>query len=559
MNGKHYTQTQTTQRERSYALIHGSWRRVGVRLAAAGACALMAGQLLLPSVVLATELEGTTVAQTEAVVAPVTSAAPATADGTATSADSTASASSTFAGQANDTPSDSQDQARQDASNASTAQDVASASDANHAAQHESADSVAREDGSRMTSDGTDITGEAGADAGMTAQSDPEDAAEGQADGLPGEAPVESVTISAVTVENVKIDYASGEAPRATAMVPEADVDKYEVVYECWEEMESDGQGGLKPVAYWFSSGGRYPTNAKHITQFEGGKRYMYSLELRPKGDNVIAQNCSVSVNGRTVMGIKTLVGVLVPNGASMLCKPAVEIRTIDVVEIDHATIGFKDGDEPVFTGKVPEGANYAYRCEWWDLDGKTGAMSTDFGSFFQNKFKTFEGGKTYRYGVYVTTYGDVGNVRYVFGPNTKLKINGKYVNYARYQGDDSDGSDGTMWVVTDLAITPEATPTQTDPEKPSTGGTEVPTPTPSGKTRQKAGDKGGNTAKPQPASDAAKGGSKTAATEAKTGAKTGGSELAATGDDAALTVVAMGVAGATVAATGLAASKRRG
>lgn len=40
-------------RDRSCALSHGTWRRVGAKLACAGACALMAGQLLLPSVALA--------------------------------------------------------------------------------------------------------------------------------------------------------------------------------------------------------------------------------------------------------------------------------------------------------------------------------------------------------------------------------------------------------------------------------------------------------------------------------------------------------------------------
>ena len=125
----------------------------------------------------------------------------------------------------------------------------------------------------------------------------------------------------------------------------------------------------------------------------------------------------------------------------------------IDVVEINDVTVSFKDGDKPVFTGKVPDGANYAYRCEWWELDSKTGAMSSDFGNFYENKFTAFEAGKTYYYGVYVATiYGD----RYVFGPDTKLKINGEFVNYKRYEGDASDGSDGIMWVITDLAITPD-------------------------------------------------------------------------------------------------------
>ena len=38
---------------RACSLSHGTWRRVGAKLACAGACALMAGQLLLPSVALA--------------------------------------------------------------------------------------------------------------------------------------------------------------------------------------------------------------------------------------------------------------------------------------------------------------------------------------------------------------------------------------------------------------------------------------------------------------------------------------------------------------------------
>ena len=59
-----------------------------------------------------------------------------------------------------------------------------------------------------------------------------------------------------------------------------------------------------------------------------------------------------------------------------------------------------------------------------------------------------------------MTTYGDVGNVSYVFGPDTKLKINGEFVNYKRYEGDTSDGSDGTMWVITDLTMTPQSSGT---------------------------------------------------------------------------------------------------
>ena len=43
-----------------------------------------------------------------------------------------------------------------------------------------------------------------------------------------------------------------------------------------------------------------------------------------------------------------------------------------------------------------------------------------------------------------------------------------------------------------------------------------------------------------------------------KNGKKSGGTELASTGDSAVMTVAALGIAGATVATAGIAATKRR-
>ena len=183
----------------------------------------------------------------------------------------------------------------------------------------------------------------------------------------------------------------------------------------------------------------------------ESGKSYVYSLMLMPKDGYSFTSETVITVNGQKVSAPFVGGSMYIPS-VQTITMPTVTV--IDVVEINGVTVSFTDGDKPVFTGKVPDGANYAYRCEWWELDSKTGAMSTDFGNFYENKFTAFEAGKTYHYGVYVTTiYGD----RYVFGPNTKLKINGEFVNYKRYEGDTSDGSDGTMWVLTDLTMTPQA------------------------------------------------------------------------------------------------------
>ena len=125
--------------------------------------------------------------------------------------------------------------------------------------------------------------------------------------------------------------------------------------------------------------------------------------------------------------------------------------QDIDVIEINNATITFKDGDKPVFTGDVPDNEDYAFRCEWWSLDENTGIVSTEpewGGDIYNNKITVFEAGKTYHYGVYVTAY--YGN----FSPDAKLKINGQYVNYKRVGDDDNMQS---MWLETDLTMTPTA------------------------------------------------------------------------------------------------------
>ena len=70
MCGSHFEKQ--TQRERTCSLVHGTWRCVGAKIACAGACALMVGQLLLPSVALATECADPAAGTDEVAAAPVT-------------------------------------------------------------------------------------------------------------------------------------------------------------------------------------------------------------------------------------------------------------------------------------------------------------------------------------------------------------------------------------------------------------------------------------------------------------------------------------------------------
>jgi len=405
-------------------------------------------------------------------------------------------------------------------------------------------------------------------------------------------------TLTAVDVENVKLDYQPGDAPRASAKKAGTNQDKYDISYECWEKNEKDANDSMHTVGYWYSDESCYSDGDVRFSTFEKGGRYEYSVKLQAKDgytfDSNLTNKENVTLNGASLPSFAWVMVMddgktcLIEYGTELRPGQAVEkidfnarinfiagdkpsfmtsavdpfidldherwdandgsgygitssdywneryngklitefeagksytygvyfkisdlgmeegyrfdkntklyingeeitltpdqisvddngetiwfmnvltmtpttVKVIDVVEINDATVSFKDGDKPVFTGDVPDDVYYVLRAAWWELNSKTGAISADFFSgAYENKITAFEAGKTYHYGVYVVAVGYVEseNTTYVFGPNTKLKINGEFVNYKRYEGDESDGSDGTMWVLTDLTMTPAA------------------------------------------------------------------------------------------------------
>ena len=405
-------------------------------------------------------------------------------------------------------------------------------------------------------------------------------------------------TLTAIDVENVKLDYQPGDAPRASAKKTGTNQDKYDISYECWKKIEKDANDSMHTVGYWYSDESCYSDGDVRFSTFEKGGRYKYSVKLQAKDgytfDSNLTNTENVTLNGASLpfgswvmvmddgktclitYGTELRPGQAVekidfiarikfdagdkPSFMTSAVDPFIDLdherwdandgsgygitssdywneryngklitefeagksytygvyfkisdlgmgegyrfdkntklyingkeitltpdqisvddngetiwfinvltmtptteKAIDVVEINDATVSFKDGDKPVFTGDVPDDVYYVLRAAWWELDSKTGAISADFFSgAYENKITAFEAGKTYHYGVYVVAVGYVEseNTTYVFGPNTKLKINGEFVNYKRYEGDASDGSDGTMWVLTDLTMTPDA------------------------------------------------------------------------------------------------------
>lgn len=653
MNGSHFDKQ--TQRERTCSLVHGTWRCVGAKIACAGACALMVGQLLLPSVALATECADPAAGTDEVAAAPVT---PTVAEGAAaTTAPAASTAPATDAAPAAQATVEPQQTIPADAANES--------SGAALAGQNASGDDNAAMPASNaiMPCGVTDVVGGSDVRVNTTVVSRYTDCAlpsnvtleKGQSytydfpdveGGMPDEplcelvetkyyradaasgtlAEVQDTSMSDVTarfepvgdhmrltltftggaaggsyrltrnealyigsaleytgtdyegsstilnetrydyylryainseitlvasenealhnldVNDVKTDYAPGEAPRATATIPAADADKYEIAYECWEEMDGSDPAELTPVAFWYSDPAMYMPGMKKIEHFEEGKFYMYSVELRLKGDNTVADDCMMYVNGHWTHHIKTANGVFAPNADNMLCEqPIDEWRAIDVIEINGATTTFKAGDKPVFTANVPTGSNSLPQCEFWTGSDGSEVNSQEFwDQNITNHIDAFKPGVTYRYGIYLKSARG-----FYFTPNTKLVINGQECGYQMGEASVVDPESGcifTLWLNTDLTFTPEATPTPDPQPTPDP----KPTPQPGVKPETKP------SAKPATTTTVSK------TVEKTTQAKKGDAVLAITGDTTAMTVAVLGIAGATVAAAGLAATKRR-
>lgn len=673
MNGSHFDKQ--TQRERTCSLVHGTWRCVGAKIACAGACALMVGQLLLPSLALATECADPAAATGEVDAAPVTPAVAEDAAAAAAPAPATVPAvdaapeAQTVAEPQQTTPTDATDESN-DA--ASAEQNTPSGDDAimpcgvtdvtggggvkinttvvDHYTDCVLPSNVTLEKGRSYTYDFPDVEGGMPdkplcelvetkyyrADAALGTLAEVQDASMsdvtahfepvgdhvrltltftgGAAGGsyrltrnealyigaaltytgtdyegdniIVGDPddifnayqPGSSITLNEtrddyylryainseitlvapenealenLNVNDVKTDYAPGEAPCATATIPAADADKYEIAYECWEEMDGSDPRELTPVAFWYSNPAKYTPGMKKIDHFEEGKFYMYSVELRLKGDNTLAEDYNVNVNGQWASNtVKTVDGVFAPNAANMLCEaPIDEWRAIDVIEINGATTTFKAGDSPVFTAGTPVDSNSVLQCEFWTGSDGSEVNSVEFwDQHITNHIDAFKPGVTYRYGLYFKPARG-----FYFTPNTKLKINGVECGYQVGEASEVDPESGwilTLWLNTNLTFTPEATPTP-DPQP-------TPDPKPMPQPEVKPDAKPETKPETKPAATPIKTTVTTKTVEKATPAKKSDAALVATGDNTAMTVVALGIAGATVAAAGAAATKCR-
>lgn len=280
-----------------------------------------------------------------------------------------------------------------------------------------------------------------------------------------------------IDIEGVKFNYNVGDNPEAKAYKCDPWDELYDIEYECWEEMETNEKGEAVPVKFWYSDESKNNALAadKKITAFEEGKSYMYSISLKAKDENKFGENTSVSVNNTKVSSVSVFnSGTVLFITAVKTIKPEapVQLKHIDVIELNDATISFKVGDKPVFTGKTPDESPYVYQFECWqDKDGAGITSAEFFNQGYENQITAFESGKEYQYILYFKA-----KEGYAFTRDTKLKINGKYYNYKVSDWEEETDIDEfqTTWrMYPDLMMTP----TENSQENPVTPG-EPATPT---------------------------------------------------------------------------------
>ena len=262
------------------------------------------------------------------------------------------------------------------------------------------------------------------------------------------EAPQPASTITAAAIENAKFDYQAGDAPQATATVAAADADKYQIVYECWQQFENNN-----PVAAWYSDNGSHgslPT----ITEFESGKKYMYFLMLKPKDGYSFSNDVAMTVNRKSVKS--SLSGTFLYAPAVKTMTPSIVETNIKEIRLDGAALSFKAGDKPSFSGSVRNPYVEIVYQEWQGIaeDGYIiGITSSDkTNKLYGDRLLTqFKDGNEYRYSA-IFKISDSGKKKgCYFTERTKLYINGREID----QLPDMMGDDISFYQV--LSITPEA------------------------------------------------------------------------------------------------------
>ncbi|HJI57254.1 MAG TPA: LPXTG cell wall anchor domain-containing protein [Oscillospiraceae bacterium] len=286
-----------------------------------------------------------------------------------------------------------------------------------------------------------------------------------------------------IRITNTMLDIYPGNTPRgplsdgtdAHGYGAKTNSEQYELTDEFW--VRDDGKVNYYSDPYGSEGKNEYGT-------FEVGHSYTYGIELKAKSGYIFDKNAEykVNVDGTDMTGTTSVVSedgktLIIKNIKTEEFKAPSADKEINTVEINNATINFKVGDVPVFTGKIDNDMYYIDH-ERWDGSDNTGWTSSEY---WNRRYGDFEGSwgmpitafaanTEYTYGVYLKLTTNAYKEGYRFSKDAnkfKLILNGQTINFSNPENDIStDDYDGFfVWFSNVLVMTPTE---NTDPDNPS-------------------------------------------------------------------------------------------
>lgn len=286
-----------------------------------------------------------------------------------------------------------------------------------------------------------------------------------------------------IRITNTMLDIYPGNTPRgplsngtdAHGYGAKTNSEQYELTDEFW--VRDDGKVNYYSDPYGSEGKNEYGT-------FEVGHSYTYGIELKAKSGYIFDKNAEykVNVDGTDMTGTTSVVSedgktLTIKNIKTEEFKAPSADKEINTVEINNATLNFKVGDVPVFTGKIDNDMYYIDH-ERWDGSDNTGWTSSEY---WNQRYGDFEGSwgmpitafaanTEYTYGVYLKLTKNAYKEGYRFSKDAnklKLILNGQTINFSNPENDIStDDYDGfSVWFSNVLVMTPTQ---NSEPDNPS-------------------------------------------------------------------------------------------
>lgn len=294
-----------------------------------------------------------------------------------------------------------------------------------------------------------------------------------------------------IKITNTMLDIYPGNTPRgplsngtdAHGYGAKTNSEQYELTDEFW--VRDDGKVNYYSDPYDFFEENTKPKDKEsEYNVFEVGHSYTYGIELKAKSGYIFDKNAEykVNVDGTDMTGTTSVVSedgktLTIKNIKTEEFKAPSADKEINTVEINNATLSFKVGDVPVFTGKIDNDMYYIDH-ERWDGSDNTGWTSSEY---WNERYGDFEGSwgmpitafaanTEYTYGVYLKLTKNAYKEGYRFSKDAnkfKLILNGQTINFSNPENDiNTDDYDGfTVWFSNVLVMTPTQ---NSEPDNPS-------------------------------------------------------------------------------------------